>query len=146
MITGGVGSSFYEHLKKYRNIQENNIDEERSYISDLPTGLQRTLDEPRTAFMWVDYVVENMEGYGCLVSLYFSSIGFLVCMNIIYGSLIIGQLSANSLKCFLISMQLVPAWKSDSTFPSAPAISKKSPFKMFIGHGIRNLIEKGQFR
>ena len=74
LITGGVGSSFYEHLKKYRNIQENNIDEERSYISDLPTGLQRTLDEPRTAFMWVDYVVENMEGYGCLVSLYFSSI------------------------------------------------------------------------
>ena len=77
MITGGVGTSFYAHLKKYRNIQENNIDEERSYISDLPTGLQRTLDEPRTAFMWVDYVVENMEGYGCLVSLYFSGKLFL---------------------------------------------------------------------
>ena len=91
LITAGVGLSFYEHLKKYRNIQENNIDEERSYTSDLPTGLQRTLDEPRAAFMWVDYVVENMEGYGCLVSLYFSStIGFLVCMNIIYSSLIIG--------------------------------------------------------
>ena len=71
LITGGVGTSFYAHLKKYRNIQENNIDEERSYISDLPTGLQRTIDEPRTAFMWVDYVVENMEGYGCLVSIGF---------------------------------------------------------------------------
>ena len=69
LITGGVGTSFYAHLQKYKNIQENNIDEERSYSSDLPTGLQRTLDEPRTAFMWVDYVVENMEGYGCLVSI-----------------------------------------------------------------------------
>ena len=86
LITGGVGTSFYAHLQKYKNIQENNIDEERSYSSDLPTGLQRTLDEPRSAFMWVDYVVENMEGYGCLVSLYFSSIGFLVCMNIILYS------------------------------------------------------------
>ena len=86
-----MGSSFYEILKKYKNVQENNIDEEKSYISDIPTALQRVLDEPRTAFMWVDYVVENMEGYGCLVSLYFSSIGFLVCMNIIYySSLIIG--------------------------------------------------------
>ena len=65
-----MGSSFYEILKKYKNIQENNIDEERSYISDIPTALQQVLDEPRTAFMWVDYVVENMEGYGCLVSLY----------------------------------------------------------------------------
>ena len=82
MITGGVGTSFYAHLQKYKNIQENNIDEERSYTSDLTTGLQRTLDEPRTAFMWVDYVVENMEGYGCLVILIFSSIlFFLVCMN-----------------------------------------------------------------
>ena len=90
LITGGVGTSFYAHLQKYKNIQENNIDKERSYTSDLPTGLQRTLDEPRTAFMWVDYVVENMEGYGCLVSLYFSSIGFLVCLNTIYSSLIIG--------------------------------------------------------
>ena len=90
LITGGVGTSFYAHLQKYKNIQENNIDEERSFSSDLPSGLQRTLDEPRTAFMWVDYVVENMEGYGCLVSLYFSSIGFLVCMNIIYSSIIIG--------------------------------------------------------
>ena len=85
-----MGSSFYEILKKYKNIQENNIDEERSYISDIPTALQQVLDEPRTAFMWVDYVVENMEGYGCLVSLYFSSIGFLVCLNTIYSSLIIG--------------------------------------------------------
>ena len=74
LITGGVGTSFYAHLQKYKNIQENNIDEERSYISDLPTGLQRTIDEPRTAFMWVDYVVENMEGYGCLVSIGFWSI------------------------------------------------------------------------
>ena len=66
-----MGSSFYEILKKYKNIQENNIDEERSYISDIPTALQQVLDEPRTAFMWVDYVVENMEGYGCLVSIGF---------------------------------------------------------------------------
>ena len=69
-----MGSSFYEILKKYKNIQENNIDEERSYISDIPTALQQVLDEPRTAFMWVDYVVENMEGYGCLVSVGFWSV------------------------------------------------------------------------
>ena len=69
-----MGSSFYEILKKYKNIQENNIDEESSYISDIPTALQRVLDEPRTAFMWVDYVVENMEGYGCLVSVGFWSV------------------------------------------------------------------------
>ena len=69
-----MGSSFYEILKKYKNIQENNIDKERSYISDIPTALQQVLDEPRTAFMWVDYVVENMEGYGCLVSIGFWSI------------------------------------------------------------------------
>ena len=73
MLTAGTGSSFYEILKKHKNIQENNIDEERSYISDIPTALQRVLDEPRTAFMWVDYVVENMEGYGCLVSIGFWS-------------------------------------------------------------------------
>ena len=71
MLTGGPGSSFYEILKKYKNIQENNIDEENSFKYDIPTALQKTVNEPRTAFMWVDYVVENMEGYGCLVSLYF---------------------------------------------------------------------------
>ena len=73
----------------------------------------------------------------------FGKYWILVC---IINSQIIGQLCTNSFRCFLISIQLVPAWTSNVKLPAAPAISKKSPYKMFISHGIRNLIENGQYR
>ena len=73
----------------------------------------------------------------------FGKYRILVC---IINSYIIGQLCANNFRYFLISIQLESAWTSNIKLPAAPAISKKSPYKMFISHGIRNLIENGQYR